>query len=77
MTGSRGGIRYEPLPEDDPRQRRPDITLAGDKLGWQPKVTLDEGLVPTIAYFSDLIGERAGPPGRNRRPVLAVDPIER
>jgi UDP-glucuronate decarboxylase len=55
MTRSKSTIRYEKLPEDDPRQRRPDITLAGDKLGWAPTVSLAEGLVPTIAWFSDLI----------------------
>lgn len=40
-----------PLPKDDPLQRRPDITRAHDLLGWEPKVALREGLVPTIAYF--------------------------
>ena len=51
MTGSKSVIAYEPLPGDDPKQRKPDITLAREKLGWEPKVALEEGLVKTIAYF--------------------------
>jgi dTDP-glucose 4,6-dehydratase len=50
-TGSRSRIAFEPLPEDDPRQRRPDITKARKLLGWAPKVPLSEGLVKTIQYF--------------------------
>ncbi len=55
LTNSKSEIIYEPLPEDDPKQRRPDITLAKDKLGWEPKVPLREGLEKTIAYFSELL----------------------
>ena len=55
LTNSKSEIKYEPLPEDDPRQRQPDITLAKDKLGWEPKVSLREGLEKTSAYFSDLL----------------------
>ena len=55
LTNSKSEIVYEPLPEDDPRQRQPDITLAKNKLGWEPKVPLREGLEKTIAYFSDLL----------------------
>jgi UDP-glucuronate decarboxylase len=51
MTGSKSKIAYKPLPSDDPTQRRPDITLAGEKLGWKPQVTVDEGLTRTIAFF--------------------------
>ena len=51
MTGSAAGMRAMPLPPDDPRQRQPDITLAREKLGWEPKVELDRGLQATIAYF--------------------------
>jgi UDP-glucuronate decarboxylase len=59
-TGSTAGIRHEPLPNDDPKRRRPDISLAREKLGWSPKVRLDDGLIPTIAYFRGLIAvERA------------------
>ena len=51
VTGSTSKIVYRPLPTDDPKQRRPDITRARTLLGWEPKVQLDEGLVKTIAYF--------------------------
>ena len=51
LTGSRSQIRKEPLPEDDPRQRRPDITLAGKVLGFKPGVQLEDGLRRTIDYF--------------------------
>jgi len=51
MTGSRSEIVHRPLPQDDPVQRQPDISLAREKLGWQPTVPLKEGLAPTIAYF--------------------------
>jgi UDP-glucuronate decarboxylase len=50
-TGSKSVIDYRPLPQDDPKQRRPDITLAKAKLGWEPKVPLSEGLKKTIEYF--------------------------
>ena len=55
MTGSRSKIVHLPLPQDDPKVRRPDITLAREKLGWEPKVRLDEGLTKTIAYFDKLL----------------------
>jgi UDP-glucuronate decarboxylase len=51
LTGSSSTIVRRPLPSDDPRQRRPDITLAREKLGWEPNVKLDEGLKKTIEYF--------------------------
>ncbi len=51
MTGSKSRIVYKSLPSDDPTQRQPDITLAGEKLGWKPKVSVDEGLKRTIEYF--------------------------
>src|SRR4029450_1117185 len=51
MTGSKSQIVYRPLPTDDPKQRRPDITRARTLLGWEPKVQLEEGLVKTIEYF--------------------------
>lgn len=54
-TGSKSPVIYEPLPTDDPRQRRPDITLAKEALGWEPTIHLEEGLIHTIAYFDDLL----------------------
>jgi len=56
MTGSKSRIVERPLPEDDPKIRQPDITRARKLLGWEPKVSLDEGLVPTIAYFRSKLG---------------------
>lgn len=53
--GGKSKITHLPLPGDDPKQRRPDITLAQGELGWEPKVPLEEGLEPTIAYFRKLI----------------------
>lgn len=58
LTGSRSKIVHKPLPADDPTQRKPDITLAKEKLGWQPKVKLEEGLKQTIAYFDSLLSEQ-------------------
>jgi len=51
LTGSKSKIIYQPLPSDDPKQRQPDITLAKERLGWEPKVGLKDGLVKTIEYF--------------------------
>ena len=59
LTGSRSKIECKPLPSDDPKQRCPDIALAREKLGWEPTVPLDKGLVQTIAYFRELISEGA------------------
>jgi len=55
MTGSRSELTYLPLPEDDPVQRQPDISLAREQLGWQPRVELETGLRQTIDYFSRLL----------------------
>jgi UDP-glucuronate decarboxylase len=57
QVGSKSKLVFEPLPKDDPQQRQPDITLAKKLLGWEPKVSLDEGLKPTIAYFEKLLAE--------------------
>ena len=54
MTGSQSKIVFEPLPNDDPRQRKPDITLAKEKLGWKPEISLEEGLVKVIDYFKNI-----------------------
>jgi UDP-glucuronate decarboxylase len=59
LTGSRSEIVFRPLPENDPMQRKPDISKAGRLLEWQPTVALDEGLGRTIAYFDRLLGEAA------------------
>ncbi len=55
MTASKSRIEFRPLPEDDPKTRRPDITLAKERLGWEPKVSLEEGLKETIAYFKTVV----------------------
>lgn len=55
MTGEKSKIVYEKLPADDPQKRKPDISLAKEKLDWVPKVTLQEGLKKTIHYFSSII----------------------
>ena len=55
LTGSRSAIVHKPLPSDDPTQRRPDISLAQDKLHWSPQITLEQGLRKTIEYFEELI----------------------
>jgi UDP-glucuronate decarboxylase len=57
LTESSSKIIYQPLPQDDPKQRKPDITLAKEKLKWEPKVPLSDGLRETIAYFKKLTGK--------------------
>jgi UDP-glucuronate decarboxylase len=54
LTGSASKIVYEPLPQDDPTQRQPDITQARERLGWEPTIPLDEGLPKTVGYFRGL-----------------------
>ena len=55
LTGSSSKIIFKPLPTDDPKQRQPVITLAKERLGWTPKISLEEGLSKTIAYFNELL----------------------
>jgi UDP-glucuronate decarboxylase len=56
-TGSRSRIVHRPRPQDDPRQRRPDISKANDLLAWAPKIELKDGLSRTIRYFEDLLSD--------------------
>ncbi len=55
LTGSRSKIRHLPLPQDDPTQRRPDISLAKEKLNWEPTIKLRDGLTDTISYFDKML----------------------
>ncbi len=55
LTSSRSKLKFKPLPEDDPKQRQPNISLAKSKLNWSPKVSLEEGLNKTITYFKNLL----------------------
>ena len=55
LVGSKSKLAFKPLPTDDPRQRQPNITLAKEKLGWEPKVKLEDGLKETITYFRNLL----------------------
>jgi UDP-glucuronate decarboxylase len=55
LTGSKSKLVFKPLPSDDPKQRKPDISLAKEKLGWEPKIQLREGLTETIAYFDSIL----------------------
>src|SRR5687767_2240540 len=57
LTGSKSGLVYKPLPQDDPMQRKPDISLAGRELGWKPTIPVEEGLQRTIRYFQELRGK--------------------
>ena len=58
LTGSASKLEFKQLPADDPMQRKPDISIAQEKLGWQPQVALNEGLTRTIAYFDGLLAGR-------------------
>jgi len=60
LTRSKSQLIFQPLPQDDPRQRRPDLGLAKEKLSWQPSIALDEGLKMTINYFEALCGSPSG-----------------
>ena len=64
LTASSARIVHRPLPQDDPRQRKPDITLAEKHLGWKPTVPLDEGLKETIGYFRRLLAGQEGRPAQ-------------
>jgi len=64
MTGSKSKLATEPLPQDDPKQRRPDIALASERLGWAPATPLREGLAATIEYFDKLLSGTVCPSGQ-------------
>jgi UDP-glucuronate decarboxylase len=57
IVGGKSKLVFKPLPSDDPRQRQPDISLARNKLGWEPKVMLEDGLKETIAYFRKTLAQ--------------------
>jgi UDP-glucuronate decarboxylase len=57
LVGGHSKIVYRPLPEDDPKQRQPDISLAKSELNWEPTVGLTDGLKETIAYFRSTLGK--------------------
>ncbi|HTO49571.1 MAG TPA: UDP-glucuronic acid decarboxylase family protein [Burkholderiales bacterium] len=67
LTGSRSRIEYRPLPEDDPKQRQPDIALARSTLGWEPTTPLEDGLAKTVAYFDRLLKSGEAMPDLSRR----------
>ncbi len=54
LTGSKSQLTFKTLPQDDPKQRQPDIELANRILGWRPSVDLDDGLIKTIQYFREI-----------------------
>jgi UDP-glucuronate decarboxylase len=67
LTGSRSRIVHRPRPQDDPRQRRPEISRANDALKWAPRISLHDGLVRTIEYFEKLLTDEA------IRPLIALE----
>jgi UDP-glucuronate decarboxylase len=73
LVGSNSRIIHHPLPENDPKQRRPDISRAQELLGWKPHTALKDGLVSTIAYFERLLSEQYDPSSRaGQRPLTTV-----
>jgi nucleoside-diphosphate-sugar epimerase len=69
LTGTKSPIVYEPLPKDDPKVRKPDITRARERLGWEPKVHVRNGLARTIEYFRSKLGtEMMAPRAPRPRP---------
>jgi UDP-glucuronate decarboxylase len=76
LTGSKSKLVYLPLPQDDPRQRQPDIALAKTELGWRPTVPLRDGLTATIAYFETILMKSVRPNGKARAD-MSHQPSER
>lgn len=70
LTGSKSAIKHLPLPESDPKQRRPDITLAREKLGWRPTVSVREGMRLTVDYFKELLQSEEGHIVNFKKPSL-------
>jgi dTDP-glucose 4,6-dehydratase len=66
VTGSKSKIDFRPLPEDDPKVRRPDIHKARTLLGWEPKVTLEDGLARTVEYFRAKLARGEAPRAAGR-----------
>lgn len=58
ITGSKSKLVFKELPSDDPKQRQPDITIAREKLGWEPEILLENGLTKTISYFTSLLDKK-------------------
>ena len=58
LTNSKSKLIFKSLPKDDPQQRRPNISLAKEKLDWSPKIELEEGLIKTINYFDNLLNKK-------------------
>jgi UDP-glucuronate decarboxylase len=77
LTKSKSKVVFQPLPEDDPKQRRPDVTVANQLIDWKPSIELEAGLEETIRYFRDIVGVRASKPRRSsvgRRSVIVMNP---
>jgi UDP-glucuronate decarboxylase len=75
LTGSRSKLVSLPLPADDPRQRRPDITRARAQLDWEPKIELETGLRRTIDYFDKLLRKRPHAPAEVHMPTLPIEAL--
>jgi UDP-glucuronate decarboxylase len=73
LTNSRSRIVYRPRPQDDPKQRRPDISRASAELHWVPRVSLREGLIKTIGYFEQLVRERFVQSTIGAKPLVAAE----
>ncbi|HLK54273.1 MAG TPA: SDR family NAD-dependent epimerase/dehydratase, partial [Candidatus Angelobacter sp.] len=71
VTGSSSPIAYEPLPQDDPKQRRPDISKAQRLLGWEPKIDLEAGLRLSMTYFRQAIELEQAEKSGKEQPVVA------
>jgi UDP-glucuronate decarboxylase len=73
LTNSRSRIVYRPLPQDDPKQRRPDISRASTELHWSPHVSLKEGLIKTIEYFERMVREWPAQSTIAVKPLVAAE----